>query len=238
MMGSVNAFLDSPRVVVRLVRLFAGLAAYGMAIALLLRSGLGSSPWDVLAQGVARAAGLSFGATTVAISVLVLLLWIPLRQRPGWGTLSNTLLVGVFADLGLAWLPAVPAGPHQLVWQSAALAGGLVLLALASALYIGARLGPGPRDGLMTGLVARTGRPVWAVRCAIELSVVAAGWLLGGTVGIGTAVFAFGIGPLIQAAMRLLRVDLGSRSVAASVRASVPGASVPEEDAVSGAAAR
>ncbi|MGT2460646.1 membrane protein YczE [Sinomonas atrocyanea] len=229
----MNAFLDSPHLAVRLVRLYVGLAAYGLAIALLLRSGLGSSPWDVLSQGVARTAGLSFGATTVAVSVLVLAAWIPLRQRPGWGTLSNTLLIGVFADLGLAWIPAPPEGALHLLWQCSVLAGGLVLLALASALYIGARLGPGPRDGLMTGLVARTGRPVWMVRCAIELTVVLAGWLLGGTVGIGTAVFAFGIGPLIQAAMRLMRVDLGPRADRS------PGnARASEEPGVSGAAAR
>ncbi|BCT76245.1 membrane protein [Sinomonas cyclohexanicum] len=188
----------------RFPRLFLGLFLYGIAIALLLRSGLGSSPWDVLSQGVARVSGLSFGATTVAISIVVLAGWIPLRQRPGWGTLFNTLLIGPFADLGLACIPVA----HDVAWQAAALAGGLVLLAFASALYIGAGLGPGPRDGLMTGLVARTGRPVWIVRSAIELSVVALGWVLGGTVGIGTAIFAFGIGPLIQLAMRALRVDL------------------------------
>lgn len=229
----MNAFLDSPHLAVRLVRLYVGLAAYGLAIALLLRSGLGSSPWDVLSQGVARTAGLSFGATTVAVSVLVLAAWIPLRQRPGWGTLSNTLLIGVFADLGLAWVPAPPEGALHLLWQCFVLAGGLVLLALASALYIGARLGPGPRDGLMTGLVARTGRPVWMVRCAIELTVVLAGWLLGGTVGIGTAVFAFGIGPLIEAAMRLLRADLGPRP-----NLSPGNARASEEPCVSGGAAR
>lgn len=196
----------------RFPRLVLGLFLYGVAIALLLRSGLGSSPWDVLSQGVARVTGLSFGTTTVAVSVVVLALWIPLRQRPGWGTLFNTLLIGPFADLGLGLIPAA----QGLAWQAAALACGLILLAVASALYIGAGLGPGPRDGLMTGLVARTGRRVWVVRSAIELSVVALGWLLGGTVGIGTAVFAFGIGPLIQAAMWALRVDLaggGGRTV-------------------------
>lgn len=201
------AFLTSRRLTVRLLRLYLGLFAYGMAIALLLRSGLGSSPWDVLGQGVAQATGLSFGAATIAISLAVLLLWIPLRERPGWGTLSNAALIGVFADLGLAWLPDA----QGLAWQAAWLAAGLWLLALASALYIGAGLGPGARDGLMTGLVRVTGRPVWAVRSAIELAVVLAGWLLGGTVGIGTAVFAFGIGPLVQMALRLLRVDLSAR---------------------------
>ena len=199
----MTAFLTSRRITVRLVRLYLGLFAYGLAIALLLRSGLGSSPWDVLAQGVAQVSGLSFGAATVAISLAVLVLWIPLRERPGWGTLSNAALIGVFADLGLAWIPAADGLALQAVW----LAGGLWLLALASALYIGAGLGPGARDGLMTGLVRVTGQPVWAVRSAIELAVVLVGWLLGGTVGVGTAVFAFGIGPLIQVALRHLRVD-------------------------------
>lgn len=218
----VVAFLTSRSLAVRLVRLYAGLFAYGIAIALLLRSGLGASPWDVLGQGVAHVTGLSFGAATIAISVAVLVLWIPLRERPGWGTLSNAALVGVFADLGLSWIPAA-AG---LLLQAAVFAAGLCLLAVASALYIGAGLGPGARDGLMTGLVRRTGWPVWAVRSGIELAVVAAGWLLGGTVGIGTAVFAFGIGPLIQVAVRLLRVDLARPRTA------------PAPRPVSGAAAR
>ena len=149
----MTAFLTSRRITVRLVRLYLGLFAYGLAIALLLRSGLGASPWDVLAQGVAQVSGLSFGAATVAISLAVLVLWIPLRERPGWGTLSNAALIGVFADLGLAWIPAADGLALQAVW----LAGGLWLLALASALYIGAGLGPGARDGLMTGLVRVTG---------------------------------------------------------------------------------
>ncbi|WP_077488444.1 YczE/YyaS/YitT family protein [Sinomonas mesophila] len=244
-MAPLTAFLTSRRLTVRLVRLYLGLIAYGMAIALLLRSGLGSSPWDVLGQGVARATGLSFGAATVAISLAVLILWIPLRERPGWGTLSNAALIGVLADLGLAWIPAA----EGLAWQAAWLAGGLWLLALASALYIGAGLGPGARDGLMTGLVRLTGRPVWAVRSAIELTVVLAGWLLGGTVGIGTAVFAFGIGPLVQAALRLLRVDLTQRpgrrpeqrTTSGPGPAAVPpasGVAVGDSQPISGGAAR
>lgn len=229
----MKSFLVSRRLSVRLVRLYAGLFLYGLAIALLLRSGLGASPWDVLAQGVARVSGLSFGTTTVVVSVVVLLFWIPIRQRPGWGTLSNTLLIGVFADLGLAWTPAA----HDLAWQAIALGGGLALLAVASALYIGAGLGPGPRDGLMTGLVARTGQAVWVVRSAIELTVVLVGWLLGGTVGIGTAVFAFGIGPLIQVAMRVLRVELAvsARTAPAPSR---PVADVPEQAGISVAGER
>ncbi|MEA5454446.1 hypothetical protein SPF06_06905 [Sinomonas sp. JGH33] len=207
--GLPSKFLSSPRLTLRMARLYVGLFAYGIAIALILRAGLGGSPWDVLGQGVAKTFGLSFGAATVAISGAVLFLWIPLRQRPGWGTLSNAALIGVFADLGLAWVPPANAVP---LWsplaQAAFLAAGLVLLALASVLYIGAGLGPGARDGLMTGLVARTGWPVWAVRSAIEVSVTAAGWLLGGTLGVGTAIFAFTIGPLIQLALRVLGAEL------------------------------
>jgi uncharacterized membrane protein YczE len=164
--------------------------------------------------------------------VVVLLLWIPLRQRPGWGTLANALLVGVFADLGLALLPSATAlrGPAWLT-QSAFLIIGLVLLAFASALYIGAGLGPGPRDGLMTGIVGRSGWPVWLVRSGIEVSATIVGWLLGGTVGIGTAAFAFGIGPLIQAALRVLQVDLAKP-------AEDSGSGSAEEEQVSGASAQ
>ncbi|WP_212745864.1 YczE/YyaS/YitT family protein [Sinomonas susongensis] len=219
----LHRFLRSQRLPVRLVRLFSGLFAYGIAIAFILRAGLGASPWDVLGQGVARALGVSFGTATIVISLAVLVLWIPLRQRPGWGTVSNAALVGVFADLGLAWIPAATVLP---VWWPLAeglfLAVGLALLALASALYIGAGLGPGPRDGLMTGLVARTGWPVWAVRSGIELSATGCGWLLGGTVGIGTAVFALTIGPLIQLALRLLAVDLATPPVARSAAEELP----------------
>ncbi|MDQ4501047.1 hypothetical protein [Sinomonas sp. ASV322] len=208
-----SGLLSSPRLLLRLLRLYVGLFAYGIAIALILRAGLGGSPWDVLGQGVAKTFGLSFGTATIAISVAVLVLWIPLRQRPGWGTVSNAALIGVFADLGLAWVPPASSVP---VWapvaQAAFLTAGLVLLAFASVLYIGAGLGPGARDGLMTGLVARTGWPVWAVRSAIEVSVTVAGWLLGGTLGVGTAIFAFTIGPLIQLALRLLRAELEPRA--------------------------
>lgn len=197
---------------IRHVRLYVGLFAYGLAIALILRAGLGASPWDVLAQGLARTFGISFGTATIAVSAAVLLPWVPLRQRLGWGTIANAALVGVFADMGLAWIPPATDLP---VWgvacQMLFLAAGLALLALASALYIGAGLGPGPRDGLMTGLVARTGWPVWAVRSGIEASATALGWLLGGTVGVGTAVFAASIGSLVQIALRLLGVDLAPR---------------------------
>lgn len=219
----LHRFLRSRRLPVRLVRLYSGLAAYGIAIAFILRADLGASPWDVLGQGVARTLGISFGTSTIVISLAVLLLWIPLRQRLGWGTVSNAALIGVFADLGLAWIPTAAVLP---VWSPVAkvlfLATGLALLALASALYIGAGLGPGPRDGLMTGLVARTGWRVWVVRSGLELSATGFGWLLGGTVGIGTAVFALTIGPLIQLALRLLAVDLPSGPVRPAVLKEAP----------------
>jgi hypothetical protein len=229
----VDRFLTSRRLFLCLVRLYVGLFAYGIAIAFILRAGLGGSPWDVLGQGVAKTFGMSFGTATIVISIAVLLLWIPLRQLPGWGTLSNAALIGMFADLGLAVLPPATALP---LWgplsQCAFLATGLILLAFASALYIGAGLGPGARDGLMTGIVGRTGWPVWSVRAGIEVSVTVVGWLLGGTVGIGTAIFAFGIGPLVQLALRSLRVDLARPSTTDDRRSS------PAKESISGGAGR
>ncbi|WP_420820311.1 YczE/YyaS/YitT family protein [Specibacter cremeus] len=208
-------FLTTDLLAARLVRLFVGLAAYGLAIALMIQGGVGASPWDVFGQGAARTTGLSFGVATIMISVGVLLLWIPLRQWPGFGTVANTFLVGAFADVGLAIVPRF----DQLALQCVSFAAGLVLLAFATALYIGAGLGPGPRDGLMTGLVRVTGRPVWLIRTGIELIVVVAGFFLGGTVGLGTLVFAIGVGPLTQVMLRWLRVNL---------HAGKPGATAPE----------
>jgi len=205
-------FLTTRYLPARLVRLFAGLLAYGIAIALMIRGNLGASPWDVFGQGVARTTALSFGLCTIIISAAVLLLWIPLRQWPGFGTIANAVLIGVFADLGLSIIPQGASLPAQALLFIA----GLFLLALASALYIGAGLGPGPRDGLMTGLVRATGRPVWMIRTGIELTVVVIGFLLGGVVGIGTLVFAVGIGPLTHLTLRWLRVDLHSRTPGAS----------------------
>lgn len=202
----MKKFLTTANMAVRLIRLFLGLFGYGFAIALMIRANLGASPWDVFGQGLSRSTGLSFGVCTVIISGGVLLLWIPLRQRPGFGTLANALLIGVFADLSLAIL----AKPDLWWLQSLMFLAGLVLLAFATALYVGARLGPGPRDGLMTGLVRRTGKPVWMIRTGIEVVVVLIGFLLGGVVGIGTLVFAGGIGPVTHIAFRLLNVELHS----------------------------
>ena len=184
------------------VQLAVGLVAYGVAIGFMLRAGIGVSPWDVLNQGVSKLTGLPIGVVIVIIGAAVLLLWIPIRQKPGVGTVLNILVIGPSAELGL-WLV-----PQQTVWwmQALVFAGGLTLLAVATGLYVGARLGPGPRDGLMTGIHARFGWPIWAVRTGIELTVLTAGWLLGGQVGIGTLAFALLIGPMVNVTLPLLRV--------------------------------
>jgi len=204
----MHSFFTTQKLSVRLVRLFAGLALYGVAIALMIRGNIGASPWDVFAQGLSRSTGISFGLCTILISGVVLLLWIPLKQRPGFGTIANALMVGAFADVGLALIPQATG----LGLQVLSFASGLFLLAFATALYIGAGLGPGPRDGLMTGLVRVTGRPVWLIRTAIELSVVVVGVLLGGVVGAETAAFALGVGPLTQRTLRWLKVYLRGRA--------------------------
>lgn len=177
----------------RVAQLLVGLFLYGIALAMLIRADLGVGPWDVLSLGIAVHLPMTYGTATIVVSALVLLVWIPLRQRPGIGTLLNALLVGPSADLGLLVIPEADA-----LWaQALLLAGSMVLLALATGVYIAAQLGPGPRDGLMTGLVGLTGWPVWIVRTLIEGTALLLGWLLGGPVGVGTVIFAFGIGPLI-----------------------------------------
>ena len=186
----------------RLVQLYLGLALYGVSMALFLRSQLGNMPWDVLHQGIERYVPVSFGTITIATGVIVLLLWIPLRQRPGLGTVSNVLVIGVVVDLALR----VVGEPSHLAVRIAFLVAGVVLNAVATACYIGARFGPGPRDGLMTGVVAKYGWPVRLVRTAIEVAVVAVGFALGGTLGIGTLVYALAVGPLVHPLLPLLRV--------------------------------
>ncbi|GAB3602028.1 membrane protein YczE [Microbacterium aureliae] len=184
----------------RIVQLIVGLALYGAGCALTVRAGLGVDPWTVLAEGVALQTGVGIGWVTNLLGLLVLLLWIPLRQKPGAGTVANILVVGTVMQLVLDALPAVDG-----LWaQLGMLLGGIVAVAVASGLYIGARFGPGPRDGLMTGLHARFGWPVWACRAGVELTVLAIGWVLGGTVGIGTVLFALLIGPLVHMALPLL----------------------------------
>ncbi|MEV4952880.1 YczE/YyaS/YitT family protein [Paenarthrobacter nitroguajacolicus] len=178
----------------RITQLLIGLAMYGISLAIFIRAGLGLDPWDVFHQGVSEKTGFSMGVVVIAVSFLVLLLWIPLRQMPGIGTIANAILVGLFADLGLWLIPDV----SHLGGQIAMLAGAVILNGIASACYIGARLGPGARDGLMTGLVRRTGWSVRLVRTGIEVVVLAVGFLLGGSVGVGTVVYALAIGPIVQ----------------------------------------
>jgi uncharacterized membrane protein YczE len=177
----------------RLARLYGGLALYGLGIGLQVESGLGNDPWDVFHQGVALRIGVSIGTVIIAVGALVMLLWIPLKQRPGIGTISNVVFLGLFADGAIFLLPT----PERLALQASYVALGVVAIALATVLYIGAGMGPGPRDGVMTGLV-RLGLSVRLARFLIEVTVLAAGWLLGGTVGVGTLAFALAIGPLTQ----------------------------------------
>jgi uncharacterized membrane protein YczE len=178
----------------RLLQLYAGLILYGASLALQIRAGLGLDPWDVFHEGLSDKTGLSFGTIVIIIGALVLLAWIPLRQKPGIGTISNVFVVGLAVDATLAVLPEVD-GLHA---QLPLLLAGVLLNGVAGAAYIGAGLGPGPRDGLMTGLVRITGRPVAVVRTSIEVSVLAVGFALGGTIGLGTVLYALSIGPLLQ----------------------------------------
>ncbi len=194
----------------RLVQLYVGLTLYGLAGALQVRSGLGLDPWDVFHQGLAGHLHLAIGTVVIVVGAAVLLGWIPLRQLPGFGTVSNVVLIGVSMNLALQWLPRVERG----VWRVADMVTGIVLCGVATGMYIGAHYGPGPRDGLMTGLARRTGRSIRLTRTAIELTVLAAGWLLGGTVGIGTVAFALAIGPLAQVFLPLFAVRLPEPEVA------------------------
>jgi len=175
----------------RLIQLLAGLVLYGISDSMLLLAGLGLDPWDVLHQGLSRRTGIPTGTWVIIVGALVLLLWIPLRQRPGIGTVCNVILIGVVIDVVLAVVPP----PHSLPMRAVVMVSGVVLNGVATGLYIGAGLGPGPRDGLMTGFAAR-GHSLRVVRTAIEVTVLLAGWLLGGTVGVGTVVYAACIGPL------------------------------------------
>ena len=186
----------------RLVQLYAGLVLYGLSIALLVRADLGLMPWSVLDQGLSRSTGLSLGTVSIGGGALVLLAWVPLRQRPGIGTVSNVLVIGLALDAALALLPGVDGLPLRVLLA----VGGTVLNAVATAAYLGVRLGPGPRDGLMTGLHRRTGASLRLVRTGIEVVVVVLGTLLGGTLGLATVGYALVIGPLVQALLPRLSV--------------------------------
>ena len=188
----------------RVAQLMLGLVLYGLSLAMMVESHLGLDPWDVLHDGLTRWLPMSFGMVVIVVGAVVLLLWVPLRQKPGLGTLANVVVVGIASDAGLALLDR----PDSPVVRSALLVGGLVLNAVAGALYIGAQLGPGPRDGLMTGLVRRTGRSVRFVRTSIEVTVLVVGVGLGGTVGLGTVLYALAIGPLLQLFLPLFVVPL------------------------------
>jgi uncharacterized membrane protein YczE len=178
----------------RIVQLNIGLLLYGLSSALLVRSELGLDPWDVFHQGLAGRLGLAIGTVVIIVGAAVLVLWIPLRQWPGYGTVSNAILIGLSMNWSLDVLPHGGA----LGWRIVEMIIGIVLCGAATGMYIGAAFGPGPRDGLMTGLARRTGRSIRLIRTGIELTVLAGGWLLGGTVGIGTVLFALAIGPLAQ----------------------------------------
>lgn len=195
----------------RLSQLYAGLALYGVSSALLVVAGLGLEPWGVLHQGIAERTGISIGAVSIAVGAVVLLLWIPLRQRPGLGTVSNVFVVGLAMDGTLALVPEA----HGALTRTGVMAAGIVLNGVATGLYIAARLGPGPRDGLMTGLHRRTGRSIRLVRTAIEIAVVATGFLLGGSLGAGTVLYALAIGPLAQFFLRFFAISDGGGTAVA-----------------------
>lgn len=198
------AQLRAGRLWLRIPQLLVGLWLYGLAMVLFIRSGLGLDPWDVFHAGLQQLWGWSFGTVVIVVGFAVLLLWIPLRQWPGLGTIANAVVIGVATDATLAVVPVASSWPAS--WGLLAL--GLVINGLAGALYIGAQLGPGPRDGLMTGLARRTGWSLRLVRTGLEVTVLAIGWALGGAVGIGTLAYALAIGPLVQFFLPLVTVRL------------------------------
>src|SRR5579862_9804443 len=198
----------------RLVQLYLGLVLYGASASLMVLSRLGLNPWDVFHQGLAKHTGLAIGTWSILVGLCVLVLWIPLRQRPGIGTVSNVVFIGGTMDVVLSQLSP----PHGLAVRATCLVAGVFLNGVATGAYIGAGLGPGPRDGLMTGLAAR-GHSIRIVRTGMELTVLVAGWRLGGTVGVGTVVYALGIGPLAHAFIPLLRIDGAARPPDGSLEA-------------------
>ncbi|MBT1095890.1 hypothetical protein KJZ88_30855 [Streptomyces sp. Tu102] len=204
--GHVTQRLTQGHLVRRLSQLYIGLTLYGVSSAMLVEAGLGLEPWNVLHQGLAELTSLTIGVLSIIVGAAVLLLWIPLRQRPGLGTVSNVFVVGVAMDGALALLPEA----HSLAVRIPLLVAGILLNGAATGLYIAARFGPGPRDGLMTGLHRRTGRSIRLMRTAVEIAVVVTGFALGGTVGIGTLLYALSIGPLAQLFLRVFAVPAAS----------------------------
>lgn len=187
----------------RLANLMVGLVLFGTGLAMMLNAGLGVPPWDVLHQGLAKQFGLTIGTWSIIVSVAVLALWIPLKERFGVGTILNAVVIGVVFDLAALALPE----PDSYLWRAVMLAGGILVVGFASGLYIGAKLGPGPRDGLMTG-IAKYGPSIRLTRTVLEVSVLVIGWLLGGTFGIGTVAFALFVGPIVQFFLPRLQVEL------------------------------
>ncbi len=194
----------------RVFQLVAGLVIFGFGIVLMLQSGLGVPPWDVLHQGLSEKFGLTVGIWSIIISAAVLLLWLPIRERYGLGTILNAILIGVAIDAFAALIPR----PESMFWRIVLLAAGIVIIGLASGLYIGAHLGPGPRDGLMTG-IAKFGPSVRLTRTVIEVIVLALGWALGGTFGVGTIAFALFIGPIVQMSFRIWPMENKSETIKA-----------------------
>jgi uncharacterized membrane protein YczE len=190
---------------VRLLTLFIGLGVYGLGVALTVHAGIGIAPWDVLGQGIAVQTGLSFGVSTVIVSIFVLLCWIPLKVKPGFGTIANALLVGLFADFWLLILPELSEYWQQL----GTFVLGVVVVAIATGLYISSRLGSGPRDGLMQGTANALDKPFWIVRTVYEASALTLGWLMGGQVREGTLIFALTIGYLVQISLRVFKIPKG-----------------------------
>jgi len=198
----------------RVLQLFTGLALYGLSMAFMVQSDLGLNPWDVCHQGLAKVTGISFGWVVILLGIPILLLWIPLRQRPGFGTIANLVVIGFVVDGALALLPEGSGIPARVGYLTA----GILVNGLATGLYIGAAMGPGPRDGLMTGIVKRFPRlSIRLVRTTIELSVLGVGFLLGGTVGLGTVAYALAIGPLVQLFLPLCTIRPAPRVELASV---------------------
>ncbi|MCX3058732.1 membrane protein YczE [Streptomyces beihaiensis] len=218
MSGSSSVYAPGSSLVRRLVQLYVGLALYGASSALLVKAGLGLEPWGVLHQGLADLTGISIGVVSIIVGAVVLLLWVPLRQRPGLGTVSNVFVIGVAMDATLAAVPGV----HGHAARGSLMVGAVLLNGAATGLYISARFGPGPRDGLMTGLHRRTGRSIRLTRTAVEAVVVATGFALGGTIGVGTLLYALAIGPLAQFFLRLFAVPAPSTARSTAVAVASP----------------